>query len=281
MRLNVLTNLAVTAILVFSLNACKEKGTIVSESTYSIPTTLGGYSLDQVLRKYDLSSVDGYITLAQQERDGMSKSSTGEINVYNGIEYVAEAVMMDNSGAKLDAGAILINGMQLEKLELGHFLSFATKPLSVSFGSSMNRVIIEAGANVPRHQDSVNFAEASIITNLSRGQKLRADTGFIVTWNNSTSGSWYEVDMTTYFKDATSAEEMAKDSTRLKSIRRYFSSTNSVTMPDPRTLGFKSYRTGLADIRVTKYEPIFKTMSNGRKICLLGISSSTRTVIFE
>ena len=75
MRLNVLTNLAVTAILVFSLNACKEKGTIVSESTYSIPTTLGGYSLDQVLRKYDLSSVDGYIALAQQERDGMILSA--------------------------------------------------------------------------------------------------------------------------------------------------------------------------------------------------------------
>jgi hypothetical protein len=116
-----------------------------------------GMDLSQVLGKYDLAGIQGYVNFATTNDDKYSTINGDTATIINGIANSSSAKFIDGSGRLLSATSVVVNAMQLFRYADSYYQVSTDKPIDIYLGNGVNKYVVEAGADIPEIKGSVSF----------------------------------------------------------------------------------------------------------------------------
>lgn len=219
-----------------------------------------GKPYKQYINRYDQTNVIGLIEIETSVYDGYS--SNGNPYIGSSTDAYAHFVNPANTTEDMSIGNIIINGNILKPFEKGYYRwNILDSALIVHFGNNdFNRIQTELSYPLVIN-DSMQFSDAIQITGITKGQNLSRSKPITINWTGISS-------------DFVDLQLMMSEpwNDTLGSYVGYMSpydNTGSVTIPANQLSKVGNRK---ATISVTKYEPKFITLSNGKRVCILGTS---------
>ncbi|MBX3044128.1 MAG: hypothetical protein KIT33_04365 [Candidatus Kapabacteria bacterium] len=193
---------------------------------------------------------------------------------YDGINNYAYAAFKDANNNPVTVENLLINASLLREYNPGSYAKVGNDELDLNFGNSIsNKYYIECLKHtiIPDTVfDEVVFNNRVEITNIQRFDSLSASQGFTVNWSGGSSNAKVQINF-----DLRDFEESTINYS--SGFYEITDNTGSFTIT-PLRLSDTGPRGKLFDLSVTAYEPILRTLSNGKKILLLGTTVHTKSV---
>ncbi|MES2765845.1 MAG: hypothetical protein V4642_08255 [Bacteroidota bacterium] len=246
---------------IFALSGCEDSGTEPNRNGYQLSDF--GFTFDEKFGRYNQENLIGVITLDQYKYNSFS-TLNGAPEPNDEVNYYANASFKNEYNKHISVGAISINGAQLSELGPGTYR--APDAFNFNFNGEKNLFSVEANTLIPALTGDVTFSEPVTITNLTRGQNISRSQFLTVNWSGSTS------DVAEVIIRSKDIENDTR--TEYSGIGGNFDNTGSAVL-GLRPLLIKK---GLADVTVRRFEPKFVTASNGKKVCIMGISQNIVTV---
>ncbi len=199
--------------------------------------------------------------------------SITEYKPYDGIDNYAEATFRDATNKPITVENLLVNASLLKEYSKGAYSKVGPDKLELYFGVGNNKYYIECLNNSLLPDSTfgqVSFSNRIEITNIHRDDTLSRQNGIPVEWIGGYSNGYVKVEIR-----HTNPEEGAIGQT----VGSYVMTTNTGAYTiDSLRLSLLSLVNIYYDITVTSYEPVIQTLSNGKKIILLGVSEYNTTI---
>lgn len=239
-----------------------------------------GMDLSQVLGKYDLAGIQGYVNFATTNDDKYSTINGDTATIINGIANSSSAKFIDGTGRLLSATSVVVNAIQLFRYADSYYQVSTDKPIDIYLGNGVNKYVVEAGADIPEIKGSVSFTSPAVITNITRGMIHDKDSSLRITWTGAEPGTWVEVKLKSQYIGATPPGFYA-DTTNVVLYKAMYENTGSVVLPATYQGVYrgKKLRPGIMEVSITKVEPKFQVLPNSKKIALLGLSQSNKSIV--
>jgi len=268
--------ITISVVLVFT--SCKNETTGPDKNKIP-PIYYNGnyYSIEELISSYNNGNLTGIILLIKEKRNDMVMNYfDGDWHemTFDGYETDAYAGMFKQDYSPLDVVSIVINATTLKQYSPGAYKLFDPySPMDIYFGGAQNKFLIDSINGFPFVLDSVSFPNELIISNLNRYDTISKSNDFDILWTGGNSNSKIEI----YFrKNSTLLDTITKDGTGL-GFRQFIDNSQGYTYPS-LFLRNTCELTGKYDLTVTCYTPEYKTLSNGKQILFLGISSHNITL---
>ncbi len=230
--------------------------------------TAGRHTLEELVDQYSGSNVAGVINLYEWNYDILRQSVPGS-SPWESRTFVTssgDATFFNLAQQTLtSAGIITVNDIFFKELQTGSYQdwSLSDEPgLDVNFGIGANKVFLAGTTDIPRTEETVSFASAPVITNISRGQQVSRSADLHVLWTGSNSG-YVEVGINA---DNAIAEPQTGQTS---GIVQFIDNDGSATLS---TSGLQSLPNGIVEVYVWQFEPVPVALSNGQQIFIVGMS---------
>ncbi len=278
-----ITKIITILVLIPFLFSCNDDNPVVSSKSKHFSLLSGGNisNVSSLMETYlyDQDLV-GIIEFTSTKRNDLSWNYfPGDVKVlseYNGIINEAYAGFRDQSDQPFSLENIVINARLLREYSKGAYSDVGPDNFSLYFdGSTSNKYYLECLNNslIPDSvYDQVLFSNRIEITNVQRYDTVHASQGLHLTWSGGASTGKVVVDF-----NINDYSEGSMDQS--PGFYHLVENTGNYTI-DPVYFQFAGPRNKYFDIEIRSYEPIIRTLSNGKKIILLGISKYKTTVFF-
>jgi hypothetical protein len=236
------------------------------------------YSINDVKNLYDDPNLMGLIFIEYDNYNEVRKNyKTGERFDYAYVDNDAYAYFWNEGkteGLTVGNGNIKLNGSILKEYSAAKGVYFIDyDDLDVFFGASYNKFIVDGSDIFPCIIDSVMLSAPVVITNISLKQEVSKNTPLTINWTGGSADGITKISIFVNENDNSDTLNL-NSSGRMKII----DNTGTVTFEKEAMQYFVPGF--LYDIEVTTVEPKFITLSNGKKIGFIGISSQVVTVKF-
>lgn len=199
--------------------------------------------------------------------------SITEYKPYDGIDNYAEATFRDATNKPITVENLLVNASLLKEYSKGAYSKVGHDKLDLYFGDGSNKYYIECLNNSLLPDSTfgqVSFSNRIEITNIHRDDTLSRQNGIPVEWTGGYSNGYVGIEI-----NHTNPKEGAVGQT----VGSFMMTTNTGAYTiDSLRLSLLSLVNIYYDITVTSYEPVIQTLSNGKKIILLGVSKYNTTI---
>lgn len=165
-----------------------------------------------------------------------------------------------------------VNGAFLEGVSAGvyRWLDGQQNPLLVNFGvGSFNRFEADSGEMFPAIRDSVSFGQSVSIVGLPFNSILSKSTSLVVPWMGCGS-DFVHISLTRHETERDSLPDGF-----VITYANFFPNTGTSTIPASEMARLSA---GKYNLDVTQIQPKFITLSNGKRIALIGRSTHEITV---
>jgi hypothetical protein len=269
MNIKIIISIILSAIILFSCNndnlTTPQNGNRTPfDPSNSNPS--GNPVLDDVLNAYDDPNLVGVIFV---EFDSFDKDNNGTYTSYGSHAFIVD----DNrtSGKDIHSNIIVNAHALVTQYNKGDYLLAADEsPFEAYFGYNINKFLIEGSSNFPEITDSASFASPIEITNISYNQNISKSNDLVINWTGGKANELVQLIMLR--RDSV---VMGAKSGTYKSVNS--SIGNSMTIPSAQ-LNSHLENNGIYEIIIKTYDPHYFTMSNGKKICFMGLSRHTINV---
>jgi hypothetical protein len=196
------------------------------------------------------------------------------IQNYDGIDNYAYAAFRDPYNNPITVDNLLINASLLREYNPGAYAKVGNDELDLYFnGSTSNKFYIENLNNswLPDSvYDQVTFSNRIEMTNIQRYDTVSKSQGFNVQWTGGSNNGkvMIEFNLNDYSES---------DTTSSSGFYEITDNDGSFTITPIRVKN-TGPSNHFFDISITSYDPIMRTLSNGKKIILLGTTKNTKTV---
>ncbi|MCX7735506.1 MAG: hypothetical protein N2319_02220 [Candidatus Kapabacteria bacterium] len=263
---------------VILFTACSDKSTGPNKNQIpSIYYNGSYYSIEELINTYNNGNLTGIIMLIKNKRNDMVMNFfDGEWHemTFDGYETDAYAGMFKQDYSPLDVVSIVINATTLKQYTPGAYKVFDPySPIDIFFGGNQNKYLIDSVNGFPSVIDSVSFPDEIVITNLNRYDTVSKSNDFEILWTGGGSNSKIEID---FSKNFTLLDSITHDNTGI-GFRIILDNSLGYTFPS-LFLRNTCELTGKYDLKVTCYTPVYKTLSNGKQILFIGVSSHRITL---
>ncbi len=195
------------------------------------------------------------------------------------IDNYAYAGFRNSNGEPFSVENLLINACLLREYADGAYAKCDPNPMDLFFGSGTpNKYYIECLNNsiLPDTvRDEVVFTGRPYITNLHRGDTVRKSQGFQVQWTGGVPTGRGKITV-----DFDGNDTFEDTQSQPAGFYELIDNTGNFTIT-PERLSAYGMSGGIGpvnryfDVTVTSYEPVMRTLSNGKKV---GVSSYVTTV---
>ncbi len=274
---NLILMLVITFVLMLSTSCNNDNPTNNSGKTFPL---LSGASLtkmsDVILSYLNDPNLVGVIEFESRKRNDYTinwYNGVIDYRPYDGIDNYADATFRDLSNAPFSVENLLINASLLREYAKGAYSKVGTDLLELNFGATANKYYIECLNNslLPDSTyDQVTFSNRIELTNLVRNDTISKSQGRIISWIGGYLNEKVEVSV-----HGTNFEEHSSNFS--PGFYNLVDNTGSYEIT-PLLLSNIGPTNRYFDIEITSYEPIVRTLSNGKKIILLGVSKNTTTI---
>jgi hypothetical protein len=246
--------------LVAGLSAC--------ENTTAPPTGAAALPYFQILKHYDTTNLVGVVVIKRYDKHVLARGSSGAFEEYSEVYAHADATFSDGGCRGADVQQIAINSLVLQRSGVGTYYSGNLDDLHLrpDSGSNFVRVTELAGSNYGSLSDSVTFLRPPKIESVRFLDTLPRQGMLHITWSGNGKG----------FVSA-EIEGIAPDGIHSWAVgyaSDFLPNAGEAELKiEPRQLTEK-----LASLSLTQYEPIFRTLSSGKRVCFLLAATNEITV---
>jgi hypothetical protein len=252
-------------------SSCKDADSpIVSNNKESIFLNGSYYNL---LLNFDNADVIGFVEVGTIYKNEyvFEFGGTGSYQPYQGRSYDATAYIanVQKTGfVSLEPARILFNCFHMQEYGKGHYYIPSSWNITNNFGSGYNKIQIDSNQYFNKLDDSVAFGSPVSVTNINLGQVVSRNQDFII---DVVSGSPV-VEYSLHLIDKEYNTDTIHANTEVSAMRE-----NDGNMVIEKSV-MESMKSGYYSLTVWAYEPKYVTLSNGKKICMLGKSAYKTTI---
>jgi hypothetical protein len=264
--------------VVFTFVSCSDDSTTGPDSRdiTKLFDNTGYHHLDDVVDNWDIGSLNGIVFLTKEyekvyeiyTHEGVVDSSD-----YEGTYYKTNAGLFDSNFKPFDTQNFYINEIHLSgSLEGKYDPTKKVEESDLNFGSGVNIIKMDGNNKFDQILDSISLGQAVQIKNFTRGDSISKSSGYTLSWSASPSATkaYIKISPTDSFQ-----ERLLSD-TVVSGLSWYQANTGSVELkPFLHNITFS----GTYDLSVTLFEPHYISLSNGKKILVVG--ESTHKVSFK
>lgn len=270
--------LQIIAFLIVLLAGCNDKTTGPDKNKIP-PVYYNGnyYSIEELINSYNNGNLIGIILLIKEKRNDMVMNYfDGDWHemTFDGYETDAYAGMFKQDYSPLDDVSIVINATTLKQYSPGAYKLFDPySPMDIYFGGTQNKFLIDSINGFPTVLDSISFPNELVISNFNRYDTISKSNAFDILWTGGNSNSRIEID---FSKNFTLLDTITQDDTGV-GFKIFLDNSLGYTFPG-LFLRNTCELIGKYDLKVTCYTPVYKTLSNGKQILFIGVSSHRITL---
>lgn len=240
-----------------------------------ITTTGTGNSFDEIIANWDNGNLTGVISIRKQNRNDyviLTHQGVQQKDSYDGWEATSYAGLFSNYSASSAINVLdfAINAMDMQRYAKGAYSIANYMDFEANFGGGQNIIYIEPKDNFPGLIDSVIFDNELIISNVSRDDTIRRSDDVTINWTGGATNGKVKVDFT--ITDGF-ADGLDDDNT---GFSYYCDNTGTAKLFSSLLSSLEN--DGCYNLTVTSYEPVYRTLSNGKQILIIGESSHRVTV---
>lgn len=277
--------ISLSMIILLINTSCKEDSSIINQNGNinffsGISGGNGGYDL---LLAFDNPNVMGIVefeSVYQDEYHFDIYNFSGNFEHYEGESFGLEADIANpqrSSLVSLSPASIVANAFQMQQYQTGRYYVPSHLDIENYFGTGYNKIMIDSNQYFNKLVDSVSFGNAIRITNVPVGTVVDRNTDFVVNFSgaSATTPIEYELllipDKWTQYFDTNSLHTST-------GARHMKINDGQVVFPANVVQNLKS---GYYSLTILAYEPKFVSLSNGKQLCMLGLSEHRTTIKIE
>lgn len=275
--------LILSFIVLLFANACKDDNNPVNEtfSFFSSPNTGGGYDLIENFERPNLMGLV-QIDTRHDDRYAFDFDGGGTYTHYQGTSFGLSADIANPQRTEfvsLSPASIVINAFQLSQYAIGQYnvpsYTADENNLENYFGNGYNKIIIDSNQYFNRLVDSVSFETAANITNIQCGQSITRGKDLVINFTGGSSTSL----VTYYLIREDNFEQIDTNTAHIyEGVCNMEWNTGKMVMPVDAVDLLKS---GYYELTISIYEPKYIPLSNGKELCVIGLSAHNVTIKIE
>lgn len=248
-------------ILFVTLLSCNDNNNVETNDSINVLSLVGGMTgipnVDDFINYYDQTDVIGIVLLETRKLD---VSFNG--NTYNGTELNGSAIFANSSRtSKVSAGqSVNVNGTPLVESSPGVYRNSTEYSLILNYGANNNKAVIQGSTSIPTDSSTFQFPNPITITNISLNQNISKANNLTINWTGGASNQLAQLRL------ITSDGSLLPIGTVTGIYRMFPNHSNTLTLT---TSDLQSLVNGRNKLELMTYYPVYKTLSNGKKVCYM------------
>lgn len=214
-------------------------------------------SVNDFLDIYDQSELTGIVILQTKKYNVSNGSLT-----YNGTETNGNAIFLNNSRTnKATAGqSVIINANPIVEYSKGIYKNSTENELTYNYGAD-NKIVIAGSGEYPSDTTTFTMTTPIEISNVTFNQNISKSQNLTINWTGGTSGQLAQVNI--IINDPINLPV----NTTAGIYKKIDNHNRSITLSAQELTS--SLVNGLNHIELITYQPTYKTLSNGKKVCYM------------
>lgn len=249
------------SILFVSLLSCNDNNNVENNDSINVLSLVGGMTgipnVDDFINYYDQSDVIGIVLLESRKLDVSFNGST-----YNGTELNGSAIFANSSRtSKVSAGqSVNVNGTPLVESSPGVYRNSTEYNLVLNYGATNNKAVIIGSSAIPTDSSMFQFPSPITITNVTLNQNISKANNLTINWTGGASNQLAQLRL------ITSDGSLLPVGSVAGIYRKYPNHTNTLTLT---TTDLQSLVNGSNKLELMTFYPVYRTLSNGKKVCYM------------
>lgn len=251
----------IIAFIMVSFISCNDNNNVETNESKNVLSLVGGITgipnVDDFINYYDQSDVIGIVLLESRKLD---VSFNG--NTHSGMELNGSAIFANNTRTeKVSAGqSIIINGIPLVESSAGVYRNSTEYALVLNYVSNNNKAVIEGSSAIPTDSSTFQIPSPITITNISLNQNISKSSNLVINWTGGATNQLAQLRVITSDGSNLPVGSVAGI------YRMYSNHNNTLTLSSS---DLNSLVNGNNKLELMTYYPIYRTLSNGKKVCYI------------